>query len=59
MNKKNNWKPVEIDSGLLTGGVDGLIGIEVCTDYEANNFEFIKVNIFCILEFRKSYFVVF
>ncbi|XP_018568314.1 ATP-dependent RNA helicase ddx24 [Anoplophora glabripennis] len=39
---KSNWKPVEIDSCVLTGGVDGLIGIEVCTDYDANNFQFIK-----------------
>lgn len=43
INKKNNWKPVEIDGDVFTGGVEGLIGIEVCTDYNADTLEFIEV----------------
>lgn len=28
------WKPVALDSEFLLGDVEGLIGIEECTDYE-------------------------
>lgn len=32
--KKPNWTPVQLDSSLFAGGIDGLIGIEKCEDYK-------------------------
>ncbi|CAH1163482.1 unnamed protein product [Phaedon cochleariae] len=31
------WKPVKIDYNILSGSVDGLIGIQECTDYSLQN----------------------
>lgn len=33
-NKAQQWKPVALDSEFFLGDVEGLIGIEECTDYE-------------------------
>lgn len=35
---KNNWKPVKLDSSVFIDNIDGLIGIEECTDYDLNEF---------------------
>lgn len=37
MFQKYSWKPVEIDRSLLSGGIEDLIGIEECSDYEIND----------------------
>lgn len=33
-NQTQQWKPVALDSQFLLGDIEGLIGIEECTDYE-------------------------
>lgn len=30
---KSTWKPVSLDGSIFTAGIDGLVGIEECTDY--------------------------
>nr|CAI5824205.1 unnamed protein product [Callosobruchus analis] len=34
---KTNWKPIEIAGNLLSGGLEGLVGIEECRDYDLND----------------------
>ncbi|XP_074042289.1 ATP-dependent RNA helicase DDX24 [Leptinotarsa decemlineata] len=34
LNNASKWRPVEIDRNLLSGQLDGLVGIEECTDYD-------------------------
>ncbi|XP_054276952.1 ATP-dependent RNA helicase DDX24-like [Macrosteles quadrilineatus] len=38
-NKSFGWKPVELNEAVLTGGVEGLIGIEELTEYKLENNE--------------------
>nr|CAH7726720.1 unnamed protein product [Callosobruchus chinensis] len=33
---KTNWKPIEIEGNLLSGGLEGLVGIEECSEYDLN-----------------------
>ncbi|VEN61847.1 unnamed protein product, partial [Callosobruchus maculatus] len=37
MKMKTNWKPIEIEGNLLSGGLEGLVGIEECRDYDLND----------------------
>nr|XP_023015527.1 ATP-dependent RNA helicase DDX24-like [Leptinotarsa decemlineata] len=34
LNNASKWRPVEIDRNLLSGQLEGLVGIEECTDYD-------------------------
>ncbi|KAG5880257.1 hypothetical protein JTB14_027322 [Gonioctena quinquepunctata] len=38
----SKWKPVEINGNLISGSLDGLIGIEECTDYDLEDVLFSK-----------------
>lgn len=34
---KNKWKPVDLDANVINGNLEGLIGIEECTDYNLSD----------------------
>lgn len=34
---KNTWKPVDLDTNVINGNLEGLIGIEECTDYNLSD----------------------